>query len=227
METIARIKKVVKKYPSGDSRITALKETSLDIQKKELVLIIGPSGSGKTTLLLIIGGIVMPTSGEVELKGSNITNMTDNERTRMRLEHVGFVFQNINLIKPLKVIENVSFPAKMFSKDPKKAKQLARERIKSVGLEKKINAFPAELSGGEQQRIAIARALVTNPHLLLCDEPTASLDGDSLKTVMNELRKSADDGKAVLVVSHDKRLEDYADKIIEVTDGKIQTQRNE
>lgn len=224
MEAIARIKKVVKKYPSGDSEITALKDTSLDIQKEELVLIIGPSGSGKTTLLLILGGIIMPTSGEVEIRGRNITKMTDNERTHERLQNVGFVFQNINLIKPLKVIENVSFPAKLSTGDSQKSEKLATERIKSVGLEQKIHAFPSELSGGEQQRIAIARALVTDPYLLLCDEPTASLDGESLKTVMEELRKSADSGKAVLVVSHDKRLEDYADKIIEVTDGKIQTQ---
>ncbi len=227
METIARIKKVVKKYPSGDTEITALKETSMDIKKEELVLIIGPSGSGKTTLLLILGGIVMPSSGEVEIRGINITSMSDNERTNMRLQNFGFVFQNINLLKPLKIIENVSFPARLSMKDAAKSKKRAMELIKSVGLEKKIDAFPGELSGGEQQRIAIARALVTDPHILLCDEPTASLDGDALKTVMNELRKSADDGKAVLVVSHDKRLEDYADKIIEVTDGKIQTQRNE
>lgn len=227
METIARVKKVVKKYPSGDTEITALQETSLDIRKKELVLMIGPSGSGKTTLLLILGGIIMPTAGEVELRGKNITHMSDNERTRMRLHNIGFVFQNINLIKPLNILENVSFPARLSTNDPGKSKKLAAELIESVGLKRKIDAFPEELSGGEQQRIAIARALVTDPQILLCDEPTASLDSDSLKTVMNELRKSADNGKAVLVVSHDKRLEDYADKIIEVTDGKIQTKKHE
>ena len=227
METVARIKKVVKKYPSGDTEITALKETSLDIKKGELVLIIGPSGSGKTTLLLILGGIVMPTSGEVELRGKNITRMSDNERTSMRLQNVGFVFQNINLIKPLKILENVSFPARLSTNDAEKSKNQAAELIENVGLEKKKNAFPEELSGGEQQRIGIARALVTDPQILLCDEPTASLDSDSLKTVMNELKKSANNGKAVLVVSHDKRLEDYADKIIEVTDGEIQTKKNE
>ncbi|MFW5708321.1 MAG: ABC transporter ATP-binding protein, partial [Bacteroidota bacterium] len=201
METIARIKKVVKKYPSGDTEITALQETSLDIREGELVLIIGPSGSGKTTLLLILGGIVMPTSGEVEVKGENITGMSDNERTNMRLQSFGFVFQNINLIKPLKIIENVSLPARLLTKDSRESEKRAAKLIESVGLESKTNAFPEELSGGEQQRIAIARALVTDPHILLCDEPTASLDSDSLKTVMNELRKSADKGKAVLVVS--------------------------
>ncbi|MFW5645636.1 MAG: ABC transporter ATP-binding protein, partial [Bacteroidota bacterium] len=193
----------------------------------ELVLIIGPSGSGKTTLLLVLGGIVMPTSGEVELRGKNITRMSDNERTSMRLQNVGFVFQNINLIKPLNILENVSFPARLSTNDGEKSKKRATELIENVGLEKKKNAFPEELSGGEQQRIGIARALATDPQILLCDEPTASLDSDSLKTVMNELKKSANNGKAVLVVSHDKRLEDYADKIIEVTDGEIQTKKNE
>lgn len=145
----------------------------------------------------------------------------------MRLQSFGFVFQNINLIKPLKIIENVSLPARLLTKESRESEKRASKLIESVGLESKKNAFPEELSGGEQQRIAIARALVTDPHILLCDEPTASLDSDSLKTVMNELRKSADKGKAVLVVSHDKRLEDYADKIIEVTDGKIQTNEME
>ncbi len=227
MEIIAKIEKVVKKYPSGVTEITALKETSIEIKKGELILIIGPSGSGKTTLLLILGGIVMPTSGKVEIKGKNITQMSENERTTMRLHNIGFVFQNINLIKPLKILENVSFPVWLLNNDPDKSKKMAEEIIDSMGLGKKKYAFPDELSGGEQQRIGVARALVTNPSILLCDEPTASLDGDSLKTVMNELRKSADRGKSILVVSHDKRLEDYADKIIEVTDGKIQMEKNE
>ncbi|MFW5820791.1 MAG: ABC transporter ATP-binding protein [Bacteroidota bacterium] len=227
MEIVAKIKDVVKKFPSGETEITALKETSLEIRKGELILIIGPSGSGKTTLLLILGGIVTPTSGDVEIRGRNITNMSDNERTSMRLHNIGFVFQNINLIKPLKIIENVSFPSRLLNNDPEKSKKLAEEIIENVGLIKKKDAFPDELSGGEQQRIGVARALVTDPPILLCDEPTASLDSDSLKTVMNELRKSANNGKAVLVVSHDKRLEEYADKIIKVIDGEIQKKTNE
>ena len=227
MEIIAQLKNVFKKFPSGDSEIIALNDVSLEIKKGELVLIIGPSGSGKTTLLLILGGIAQPTSGEVIINGKNITKMNDNQRTAMRLHNIGFVFQNINLIKPLKVIENVMFAANLVYENKAESKELAAKVIEDVGLKNKINAFPAELSGGQQQRIGIARALVTNPEILLCDEPTASLDSESLKTVMEELRKSADNGKAVIVVSHDARLEGYTDKIYEVTDGEIHEKNNE
>ena len=226
MAEIASLNNVVKKFPSGDTEITALDKTSIDINEGEMMLVIGPSGSGKTTLLLIIGGILRPTSGEVKVKGHNITEMEDQERTQMRLQNIGFVFQNINLINPLKVIENVAFPAELVLNDRSKARSKAAEMIDNVGLGHKQENFPEELSGGEQQRIGVARALVTDPSVLLCDEPTASLDSDSLETVMEELRKSADNGKAVVVVSHDKRLEKYTDKIIEVTDGKIQRKDN-
>ncbi|MFP4470432.1 MAG: ABC transporter ATP-binding protein [Bacteroidales bacterium] len=224
MDTIVWLKNVIKKYPSGDKEITALNETSLEVNGKELMLIIGPSGSGKTTLLLILGGIEAPTSGEVTFKDRKLNELSEDERTDLRLHNIGFVFQNINLIKPLKIVENVSFPARMVHDDTKKARQIAEEVVKKIGLGEKLNNYPEELSGGEQQRIAVARALVTNPSLLLCDEPTASLDKDSLDTVMKELKKSAEDGKAVVVVSHDKRLEDYADRIIEVVDGKIKNE---
>lgn len=227
MAVIASLKNVVKKFPSGDTEITALEDINIEINEGELVLIIGPSGSGKTTLLLILGGIVEPTSGEVFVKDQNITHLKDNERTQMRLHNVGFVFQRINLIKPLKVIENVSFPARLVYNDKARALELAEKAIESVGLSGKKNNFPGEISGGEQQRIGVARALVTDPPMLLCDEPTASLDSESLKTVMKELRKSADNGKAVVVVSHDNRLEEYTDKIIEVIDGKIKNKDQE
>ena len=221
MEIIAQLKNVVKKFPSGDTEITALNNVSLDIKKGELLLIIGPSGSGKTTLLLILGGIAQPTSGEVIIDGNNISDLNDNQRTEMRLNNIGFVFQNINLIKPLKVNENVLFASNLVSGNLKKSRELTHKVIEDVGLKKKMNSYPEELSGGEQQRIAVARALVTNPQILLCDEPTASLDRESLKTVMKELRRSADNGKAVVAVSHDERLKEYTDRIIEVIDGEI------
>lgn len=227
MAVIASLKNVVKKFPSGDTEVTALEDINIEINEGELVLIIGPSGSGKTTLLLILGGIVEPTSGEVIVRDQNITRLRDNERTQMRLHNVGFVFQRINLIKPLKVIENVSFPARLVYDDKAKGHDLAEKAIESVGLIDKKDKFPGEISGGEQQRIGVARALVTDPPMLLCDEPTASLDSESLKTVMKELRKSADNGKAVVVVSHDNRLEEYTDKIIEVIDGKIKKKDQE
>ena len=153
--------------------------------------------------------------------GNKLSSLKDKEKTALRLHNIGFVFQNINLIKPLTIQENVEFPARLAMGNSGKAAKAAVSMIKKVGLEDKLHAFPAELSGGQQQRIAIARALVTNPGIVLCDEPTASLDGESLKVVMEELRKTADDGKAVIVVSHDQRLEPYADRIIKVIDGTI------
>lgn len=221
MNAVARLEKVTKEYPSGNEVVRALRETSMDMNQGELVLIIGPSGSGKTTLLLILGGIVEPTTGEVTVAGKELKGMGRNEKSAMRLQHIGFVFQRINLISPLNIVENVAFPARLLYGSRKQARMQARQAIEKVGLEKKLRAFPEELSGGEQQRIAVARALVTDPYLLLCDEPTASLDKDSMKTVMDELKGLSETGKSVVVVSHDKRLEQYADRIIEVIDGKI------
>lgn len=221
MSNIAELINVKKVYPSGNEELTALKDTSLTVNKNELVLVMGPSGSGKTTMLLLLGGITSPTSGEIIIMGKKLSMLKEKEKTGLRLHNIGFVFQNINLIKPLTIQENVEFPARLVLGNSGKAAKAAVSMIKKVGLEDKLHAFPAELSGGQQQRIAIARALVTNPGIVLCDEPTASLDGESLKVVMEELRKSADDGKAVIVVSHDQRLEPYADRIIKVIDGTI------
>ncbi len=221
MEKAAELIDVKKVYPSGNEELTALKNTSFSINKNELVLVIGPSGSGKTTMLLLLGGITSPTSGEVIIMGNKLSTLKDKEKTALRLHNIGFVFQNINLIKPLTIKENVEFPARLVMGKSAMASDAAVSMIKKVGLEDKLNSFPAELSGGQQQRIGIARALVTDPAIVLCDEPTASLDGESLKVVMEELRKSADEGKAVIVVSHDQRLEPYADRIIKVIDGTI------
>lgn len=221
MEPAARIKKVSKLYPSGDKEITALKDTSLEMNRGELMLIIGPSGSGKTTLLLVTGGIIEPSTGDVFIGDHNLKGLSEKRKTLLRLQNIGFVFQNINLIEPLKIIENVAFPARLLYGERTKANKVAAEMIEKVGLRDKIDSYPNDISGGEQQRIAVARALVTDPSILLCDEPTASLDGDSLKTIMKELKMSAEEGKAVVVVSHDRRLEEYSDRIIEVIDGKI------
>ncbi|HYW94996.1 MAG TPA: ABC transporter ATP-binding protein [Bacteroidales bacterium] len=221
MEKVAELKNVSKQYPSGDEIITALDKASFEVFKKQLVLILGPSGSGKTTMLLLLGGIEEPSSGDIFINDINLGNLKDDERTRLRLHHIGFVFQNINLIKPMSILENVAFPALLSMKNREKAEARAREMIEKVGLAKKVKSFPGELSGGEQQRIGVARALVGDPDILLCDEPTASLDGKSLEVVMEELKRSSEEGKAVLVVSHDTRLEKYADKIINVIDGKL------
>jgi len=216
---------VTKTFPSGDKQITALRDTTLEMNRGELILIIGPSGSGKTTLLLVTGGIIDPSSGEVLIGDRKLKDLSEKQKTLLRLQNIGFVFQNINLIEPLKIIENVAFPARLLYGERGKANKIASEMIEKVGLSDKIDSYPNDISGGEQQRIAVARALVTDPSILLCDEPTASLDSDSLKTIMRELKRSAEEGKAVVVVSHDRRLEEYSDRIIEVIDGRIKTHR--
>jgi len=225
MKPAARINKVTKTFPSGDKQITALRDTTLEMNRGELILIIGPSGSGKTTLLLVTGGIIDPSSGEVLIGDRKLKDLSEKQKTLLRLQNIGFVFQNINLIEPLKIIENVAFPARLLYGERGKANKIASEMIEKVGLSDKIDSYPNDISGGEQQRIAVARALVTDPSILLCDEPTASLDSDSLKTIMRELKRSAEEGKAVVVVSHDRRLEEYSDRIIEVIDGRIKTHR--
>lgn len=216
---------MTKTFPSGDKQITALRDTTLEMNRGELILIIGPSGSGKTTLLLVTGGIIDPSSGEVLIGDRKLKDLSEKQKTLLRLQNIGFVFQNINLIEPLKIIENVAFPARLLYGERGKANKIASEMIEKVGLSDKIDSYPNDISGGEQQRIAVARALVTDPSILLCDEPTASLDSDSLKTIMRELKRSAEEGKAVVVVSHDRRLEEYSDRIIEVIDGRIKTHR--
>jgi len=187
--------------------------------KKELTLIIGPSGSGKTTLLSLLGCVIFPTTGEVFIDNLLVNNLSDKELARVRLKKIGFVFQNFNLLAPLNVLENVMHPLKLSGTGKKEAKLKAEEALKKVNMESRVKSLPKNLSGGEQQRVAIARALVTEPSIMLCDEPTASLDIRSVGIVMEELKMLSDSGKAVIVVTHDLRLKPFADRIIYVNNG--------
>ncbi len=221
---VARVENASKTYKSGDVIITALQETNFEMKSGELVLIIGPSGSGKTTLLSLLGCVIYPTTGKVLVEDSNTTGMNEIQLAKVRLNSIGFVFQNFNLVAPLSALENVMFPLTLQKIPANEAKQRALKALEGVGLADRAGFKPRQLSGGQQQRVAIARALVTNPALLLCDEPTASLDSVSLVTVMKELRKLAEQGKAVAVVTHDPRLKEYADRTIYVENGKVTTQ---
>jgi putative ABC transport system ATP-binding protein len=218
---VAELKAASKVFKSGNQEIVALQKTDLSLTLGELLLIIGPSGSGKTTLLSLIGCVLYPTDGCVCIQGVNTKDLNDKQLARLRREKIGFVFQNFNLISPLNSEENITTPL-ILNKFPKdKIKKRVSKALQIMGLESRKKSLPKQLSGGEQQRVAIARALVAEPAIILCDEPTASLDSESLEVVMKELRDLADSGKAVAVVTHDPRLKSYADETIYLEDGRI------
>jgi putative ABC transport system ATP-binding protein len=219
MEIAASIRGASKEYKADDTVITALQPTTFDFRKKELTLIIGPSGSGKTTLLSLMGCVIFPTTGEVYIDNILVNNLSDRELARVRLKKIGFVFQSFNLLAPLNVLENVMHPLRLSGTGKQEAKLKAEEALKKVNMENRMKNLPKNLSGGEQQRVAIARAIVTNPSIMLCDEPTASLDIRSVGIVMEELKMLSDSGKAVIVVTHDLRLKPFADRIIYVNNG--------
>ena len=219
MNPIAKLAGVGKEYQVGDQTIIALQPVDLEIRAGELLLIIGPSGSGKTTLLSLLGCVIYPSYGQLWIKDRLVNELNQKELAALRLHTIGFVFQSFNLIAPLNALDNVMMPLQLKKLPRATAKQKALEALELVGMLDRKNSLPKQLSGGQQQRVAIARALVTDPQLVLCDEPTASLDANSISTVMQELVNLARKGKAVCVVTHDPRLLQYADRIIEVDTG--------
>jgi putative ABC transport system ATP-binding protein len=181
---VARLEGASKKYKSGDTEVVALYPSDFTVSTGEMVIIMGPSGSGKTTLLSLLGCVIYPTEGRVHINDTYTEHLGDNELARLRLNSIGFVFQSFNLIAPLTVIENVMLPLTLQNVSRKEAKVRAIDALKFLGMDHRQSSLPKMLSGGEQQRAAISRALVTNAPLILCDEPTASLDAKSAVTVM-------------------------------------------
>jgi putative ABC transport system ATP-binding protein len=220
MRDIAQLSGASKEYQVGDQTIIALHPVDLKVNAGELLLIIGPSGSGKTTLLSLLGCVIYPTHGKLWVEDKLINDLSEKELAHLRLNTIGFVFQSFNLIAPLNALDNVMMPLQLKKLPRNIAKQKALAALELVGMMDRKNNLPKQLSGGQQQRVAIARALVTDPKLVLCDEPTASLDANSITTVMQELVNLAKNGKAVCVVTHDPRLLQYADRIIEVEAGR-------
>lgn len=220
-QAIVQVKNVKKTYQSGDTLVTALDSTTETFNKGELTLIMGPSGSGKTTLLSLVGCVIYPTSGDVFLKNIQVNKLTENELAKIRLNTIGFVFQQFNLIEPLTALENVMQPMILQGASNKEAKERALIALEKVNLLERKNNLPKKLSGGQKQRVAIARALVTNPEIILCDEPTASLDAKSGATIMEELKQLSRQDKAVIIVTHDLRLRKFADRIVYVEEGKV------
>lgn len=225
---IVRLENVDKIYKTGDTSITALAKSSLSFESNKLTLIMGPSGSGKTTLLSIIGCIIYPSSGKVFYKDKEVTRLSENKLADLRLHDIGFVFQQFNLLEPLTALENVMQPLLLQAVDKKEAKEKAITALEAVGLADRLHNLPKKLSGGQKQRVSIARALVTNPTMILCDEPTASLDAKSAAIIMEELKDLAQEGKAVIIVTHDLRLRKFADHVIYVEEGNVSNSiRNE
>jgi putative ABC transport system ATP-binding protein len=212
---------VKKTYRMGDLDVEVLKGVNLIIEKGEFVAVMGTSGSGKTTLMNIIGCLDVPTSGRYILADREVSNLTDDELSVIRNEHVGFVFQSFYLLPYATVLENVLLPTLYIEKRKDNIEKHALDLLQLVGLEKRAKFRPNQLSGGEQQRVAIARALVNNPELVLADEPTGQLDSNTAVEIMNLLAKMNEQGKTVVVVTHDPNIAAYAKRIIQIKDGII------
>ncbi|EHP84334.1 ABC transporter ATP-binding protein [Methanotorris formicicus] len=220
-----KLKNITKTYKMGNEIIYALKNVNLEIKEGEFVSIMGPSGSGKSTLLNIIGCLDKPTEGEVYIDGIKTNDLDDDELTKIRRDKIGFIFQQFNLIPLLTALENVELPLIFKYKntlDEGERKRMALECLKMAELDERFASHkPNQLSGGQQQRVAIARALANNPPILLCDEPTGSLDSKTGEKIMNLLKKLNEGGKTVVVVTHDINVGMCADRIINIRDGEI------
>jgi len=222
MDSVIEIRDVVKHYGSGASEVRALEGVELDVRAGEVLVLMGPSGSGKTTLLSIMGCILRATAGSVKVAGREMVGLPESELPRVRLEHFGFIFQGFNLFPALTARENVEIALDLKRVPRRQARARAEELLAGVGLAEKAERHPADLSGGEKQRIAIARALAGDPPVVLADEPTAALDSASGKTVMTILSSLAHQrGRAVVIVTHDPRVLGYADRVVRMADGRI------
>ena len=217
-----RVEKVVKTFPNGDTPTYALRDVSFEALAGQLTMIVGPSGCGKTTLLSVICGTMEIDSGRIEVFGQDIGEMRDAEVTAFRSRNVGFIFQQFNLIPTLTLVENASVPLILQGWSYRKAEEKAASVLESLGLGKRLRSFPKQLSGGQQQRVAIARALVHEPRLIICDEPTASLDAKTGHHALELLKQSAcRPDRCVIVVTHDSRIFSFADWIAEMEDGRV------
>lgn len=204
----------------NDKKIVIFKNMTYQFYSKRIYLIKGMSGAGKTTLINIIGTILNPNSGRIIIDGKEITKMSENDKALVRKDQIGFIFQDYYLHPHLKAYENVMIPLYLNNSNENK-KELAIKKLIEMGLEDRINHYPKELSGGEQQRVAIARALINNPQIILADEPTGALDSDNEEKILKLLKKIALDGKCVIIVSHSKNVEKYADEILYINNQTI------
>jgi putative ABC transport system ATP-binding protein len=214
---------VTKEFGAADARTWALRGADLEVKPGQFTLLVGPSGCGKTTLISIIAGLLTPSAGAVEVLGQDLGQLSGGGLVRFRQQHIGFVFQQYNLLPALTAAENAAIPLIIAGRPRRQAVAAAASLLQAMGLGDRLHALPSELSGGQQQRVAIARALVHEPRLLVCDEPTAALDATSGHMVMELLRRVAvQPDRAVIVVTHDNRIFAFGDRIVSMSDGRVE-----
>lgn len=218
---LVRAERLEKTFGEGELATPVLKGIAVEVLAGELVLLMGPSGSGKTTLISILAGLLRPTAGDVELCGAPISELPEAEVTRVRRRHLGFVFQSYNLFPALTALDNIAEVLKLKGLPAREARERATSALADVGLGERLHHRPGELSGGQKQRVAIARALAGGPSLVLGDEVTAALDTHTALHVLEILRRQVTAERGILLVTHDRRLEQFADRVIEIEDGRI------
>ena len=217
---ILEIKNLCKVYGKGETEVKALDNVSFDVEQGEFVAIVGPSGSGKSTLLHILGGVDSPTSGVVNIAGTDISKLNETKLAIFRRRQIGLIYQFYNLIPILNVEENMTLPLLLDGKKPDK--KLLKDLLEKLGLTDRLKHLPNQLSGGQQQRVSIGRALMNNPALLLADEPTGNLDSENSKEIVSLLRKfNKENNQTVIIITHDERIALSADRIITIEDGHI------
>ncbi len=213
---------LVKWFGDGQAKTIAVKDVSFEAYLGEILYIVGPSGSGKTTLLSMISGILRPNSGSVMVEDRDIWNLSNDEIAEFRLNKVGFVFQDYHLFSRLTTVENVAIPLILKKVDWDESLNIAMQHLEIVGLKDKAQLPPIKLSGGEQQRVAIARAIASRPDILIFDEPTASLDGDTGRKIVEFAKEHIlNEKRCIIIVTHDSRIYEYADRILKMEDGRI------
>lgn len=222
---LIRLEDISKIYGHGEGETVAVDNVSLEIDKGEFVALMGPSGSGKSTLMNIMGLLDTPTNGYYELEGKNVHQLREWQQAKIRLRHIGFVFQNFNLLARHSAIENVMLPMTYNKKDKMSRERRAEVLLKHVGLEERMDHKPNELSGGEKQRVAIARALANQPDIILADEPTGNLDSKSGKNILELLKDLHKEGNTIILVTHDGNIAKAAKRTIRIKDGKVTSDR--
>jgi putative ABC transport system ATP-binding protein len=220
--SLIEMKNITKDYHLGETVVHALRGIDLQIDKREFVAVWGPSGSGKTTLLNLIGAIDEPTSGELIIAGKDVRSLTDDQKSDHRNQTIGFIFQGFNLVPVLSALENVMLPLQIKGAPTTEARKQALARLEEVGLSDLIHNRPAKMSGGQQQRVSIARALVNNPSLVIADEPTANLDSETARMIIELMRELNEKDEITFIFStHDQRLLDKVKRLVRLEDGKI------
>jgi len=220
---ILKLTDICKDYYQGKEPVRVLKDINLTVERGEYLAIMGPSGSGKTTLMNLIGCLDVPTSGEYELDGRDLKDLSDDNLADIRNKHIGFVFQSFHLLPKMDALDNVALPLLYAGVPLKERRARAEEALKAVGLEERMHFLPNQLSGGQCQRVAIARAMVGKPDLLLADEPTGALDTKAGNQIMDIFRQLSSEGMTIIMITHEQAVADCADKIYYILDGELRT----